>query len=183
MSRMRPSPAMVVALIALVVSLGGTGYAAIKLPANSVGAKQLKKGAVVRAKIKSGAVDATKLAPNSVGSASIDENTLGKVPSAGTADHAGLATGLDKLTYKSADASIPAAPSSTTMSVTTFDVNCDPGQRPLGPGVRLSDIVNEFILDAQPNPSGYEFRVANFDTGAAHTFTGSVVCAPVVAAG
>lgn len=49
--RHRPSPAMVVACIALTVALGGTSYAAIRLPANSVGTKQLKKGAVTKKKI------------------------------------------------------------------------------------------------------------------------------------
>ena len=33
----RPSPAMVIALVALTVALGGTGYAAVTLPTNSVG--------------------------------------------------------------------------------------------------------------------------------------------------
>jgi hypothetical protein len=44
--RLRPSPAMVVASIALTVALGGTSYAAIRLPKNSVGTKQLRKNAV-----------------------------------------------------------------------------------------------------------------------------------------
>jgi hypothetical protein len=47
-----PSPAMVVACIALLIALAGTSYAAIRLPANSVGAKQLKKGAVISAKVR-----------------------------------------------------------------------------------------------------------------------------------
>jgi hypothetical protein len=47
----RPSPAMVVALIALFVALGGGAYAAFKLPKNSVGTKQLKKGAVTPPKL------------------------------------------------------------------------------------------------------------------------------------
>lgn len=51
MKRMRPSPALVISLIALFVALGGTSYAAIKLPANSVGTKQLKNGAVTSAKL------------------------------------------------------------------------------------------------------------------------------------
>src|SRR4051812_48379568 len=50
--RRRPSPAMIVALIALVVAMGGTGYAASQLPRNSVGAKQLKKNAVRSSKVK-----------------------------------------------------------------------------------------------------------------------------------
>ena len=50
--RLRPSPAMVVACAALFVSLGGVGYAAITLPKNSVGTKQLKRNAVNSAKVK-----------------------------------------------------------------------------------------------------------------------------------
>jgi hypothetical protein len=50
--RTRLSPAMIVACTALFVSLSGFGYAAIKLPANSVGTKQLKKNAVNSAKVK-----------------------------------------------------------------------------------------------------------------------------------
>lgn len=53
----RPSPAMVVALCALLVALSGTSYAALKLPKNSVGPKQLKKNAVSSSKkVKGGAL-------------------------------------------------------------------------------------------------------------------------------
>jgi hypothetical protein len=48
----RPSPALVISLVALFVALGGTGYAATQLAKNSVGAKQLRKGAVSSAKVK-----------------------------------------------------------------------------------------------------------------------------------
>jgi hypothetical protein len=48
----RPSPALIVSLVALSVALGGTSYAAMVLPANSVGAKQIKKSAVSSAKVK-----------------------------------------------------------------------------------------------------------------------------------
>jgi hypothetical protein len=49
----RPSPALVLSALALMVALGGTGYAAVVLPANSVGTAQLKNGAVVGTKVKS----------------------------------------------------------------------------------------------------------------------------------
>jgi hypothetical protein len=42
----RPSPAMLVALIALFVALGGTSYAAMKLPANTVGSAQVINGSL-----------------------------------------------------------------------------------------------------------------------------------------
>ena len=51
-----PSPSMAVALVALMVALGGTGYAAIELPKNSVGTKQIKKNAVTGAKVKNGSL-------------------------------------------------------------------------------------------------------------------------------
>jgi hypothetical protein len=41
-----------VAYLALFVALGGTSYAAIKLPANSVGNRQLSRGAVSSTKVK-----------------------------------------------------------------------------------------------------------------------------------
>jgi hypothetical protein len=50
--RHRPSPATVISVIALVVALAGTSYAAVMLPKNSVGPKQLKKNAVNSAKVK-----------------------------------------------------------------------------------------------------------------------------------
>ena len=48
----RPSPALVVAVAALVMSTAGTGYAAGVLAPNSVGSKQLKRNAVTSTKIK-----------------------------------------------------------------------------------------------------------------------------------
>jgi hypothetical protein len=74
----RPSPALVVACIALAVALGGTSYAAITLPKNSVGTKQLKKNAVTSPKVKN----------NAITGADVLEGSLGKVPSATTADSA-----------------------------------------------------------------------------------------------
>ena len=52
MKRMHLSSALVISLIALFVALGGTSYAALTLPANSVGTKQLKNGSVTGAKLQ-----------------------------------------------------------------------------------------------------------------------------------
>jgi hypothetical protein len=51
-----PSPAMTVAVVALIVALGGTSYAVTRLPANSVGTTQLKSNAVVASKVKDGSL-------------------------------------------------------------------------------------------------------------------------------
>jgi hypothetical protein len=48
----RPSAALLVALLALVVALGGTAYAAVQLPKNSVGSAQIKKDAVRSSDVK-----------------------------------------------------------------------------------------------------------------------------------
>jgi hypothetical protein len=50
-----------IALLALFVALGGTGYAASKLPKNSVTAKQIKKNAVGASEIKAGAVGTSEV--------------------------------------------------------------------------------------------------------------------------
>jgi len=56
MARIRPqlSFANVMSVVAVFIALGGTGYAAVKLPKNSVGGAQLKKNAVSSAKVKDG---------------------------------------------------------------------------------------------------------------------------------
>jgi hypothetical protein len=61
-----PSPAMAVAIIALMVALGGTSYAAVALPRNSVGSTQLRAGAVTSTKIKKGAVGNAAIASSTV---------------------------------------------------------------------------------------------------------------------
>jgi hypothetical protein len=62
----RPTPAMAVALAALTVALGGTSYAAIKLPSNSVGTKQLKRDAVTGEKVKDASLFANDFAPGQI---------------------------------------------------------------------------------------------------------------------
>ena len=63
----RPSPALVVACIALLVALGGTSYATVvSVPRNSVGTPELKRNAVTSA----------KLAPNAVQTAHVRTGTL-----------------------------------------------------------------------------------------------------------
>ena len=78
-SRMRPSPAMVVAMIALIAAVSGSAYAA--LSKNSVGTKQLKKGAVHTSDLKNNAVTGKKA----------KESSFGQLPAANTANTANAA--------------------------------------------------------------------------------------------
>jgi hypothetical protein len=73
---LRPSPALIVACLALFVAMGGVGYAALKLKPNSVKTKNIKNGAVKEAKIADGAVSTGKFTADA------------KAPTAGTADDA-----------------------------------------------------------------------------------------------
>ncbi len=85
----RPSPAMIVAIIALFAALSGSAYAA--LGKNTVGSKQLKAKAITTGKIANNAVNGTKVAPNSLSGADINLSALGTVPTATSAAQAGNA--------------------------------------------------------------------------------------------
>lgn len=119
----RPSPAMVVALIALVCALTGTAWAA--LGKNSVGTKQLKNNAVTTAKIKKEAVTAKKVKKHSLTGQNIDLAKLGTVPSATNATNATHAdSATSATTAKSADTAGTLAPLEAIHFVGT------PGQPP-----------------------------------------------------
>ena len=69
LTRFRPSPALVVALLALLVALGDTGWATLSqsLPRGSVGAPQIRTNAVTAAEIRTGAVRSAEIRNGSVG--------------------------------------------------------------------------------------------------------------------
>jgi hypothetical protein len=68
--RHKPSPTLVISLIALVVAMGGTSYAAITLPTNSVGSKQLKNNAVSSSKVRNGSLVKADFKPGQLPSGS-----------------------------------------------------------------------------------------------------------------
>lgn len=74
--RKRITYSNVIATMALFIALGGVAVAA-GLPKNSVGPKQLKRGAVTSAKIRKQAVNSAKLAPKSVIAGKLAENSVG----------------------------------------------------------------------------------------------------------
>jgi hypothetical protein len=63
---LRPTPALVVAFVALFAAMGGFGYAAVKLKPSSVKTKNIKPGAVTTDRIADGAVTTPKLSPDAV---------------------------------------------------------------------------------------------------------------------
>jgi hypothetical protein len=122
----RPSPAMVVAIVALIVALGGSAYAAGK-----IGSKQIKKNAISTKKIKDDAVTGAKIANGAV--------TGGKLAggAVGTAMRQGPTTNIPGNTAAKAE------------------VNCKPGERATGGGVYNESNVGALHVTSSyplPNP-------------------------------
>jgi hypothetical protein len=123
----RPSPALVVACIALFAALGGTVYAAKVIDGRQVKPRSLPGNRVAPNslpgnRLKAGSVTGIKLAPGSVDGTRIDAATLGQVPSAVHADRADSAgdaeTALNAVSAISAD------------TVNGHSVGCETGTRP-----------------------------------------------------
>src|SRR5882757_173179 len=93
---LRPSPALLIACLALFVAMGGVGYAAVKLKPNSVKTKNIKDGAVSTTKIADGAVTTPKVADGAVTTSKIADKgvTSGKFFSSNvTTQNFGMVTG------------------------------------------------------------------------------------------
>lgn len=87
----RPSPAMVVAVIGVMVGLTGTAFGAAALGKNSVGPRQLKSKAVTTGKIANNAINGAKVANGSLTGQDINVGALGTVPSATESTRSGEA--------------------------------------------------------------------------------------------
>lgn len=115
--RRRPSAALLVACVALFVSLGGASYAAVTIPNNSVGAAQIKKNAVTNSKLAKNSVTFKKIQPNSVGRVranvgQLQERVNGKCG-------AGSAIGTVEKTGKvTCNAALPSAQETTSNTAT-----------------------------------------------------------------
>jgi hypothetical protein len=96
-SRYKLSPAAALATAALLVSLGGTSYAALKLPRNSVGTSQLRNGAVTKAKIANNAIGTVKVANGSLLKADFRKDQLPIGPPGPPGPTWGIGDGIDPL--------------------------------------------------------------------------------------
>jgi len=74
--RRRPSAPLIISLAALFVSLGGVGYAAVSLPANSVGTAQIRNNAVTYTKINPNSVGRVRLADGGVINSKLGNNSV-----------------------------------------------------------------------------------------------------------
>ena len=153
-----PSPALVLSVIALSVALGGTGYAAIVLPANSVGTKQIKKNAVTTAKVKNrsllaadfkagqlpaGATGAT--GPTGATGATGATGPTGATGATGPKGDPGT-NGTNVVVRQSLSTPVAAA------AIVSATAQCLPGERATGGGHDVSGTGEfaTFALDSQP---------------------------------
>jgi len=126
----RGSPALVVAVIALFVALGGSVYAAKKakidgraIRAKSIPGNRLKPRSIAANRLKPGILGDKALAP--LTGADINELTLGQVPSAAHADSADTAqSAVDAQTALNAVNAVDAK------TVNGHSVGCLPGTQP-----------------------------------------------------
>ncbi len=180
----RPSASLVISMLALMVALGGTSYAAFGVPKNSVGTKQLKSNAVTTSKIANGAVTGAK----------VNLSTLGTVPSATTAVNALALGGLPRLAFLRGTITVVATgPSIPSGSFDVQRADCPSGYEAVGGGVDPENILTEVVTLSTPvisnssrlvapdgqNPAatGWAAGVRNNDIGA-RSFKVAAVCAP-----
>ena len=169
----RPSPALVVACIALLVALGGTGYATVlQVPRNSVGPPQLKTAAVTNKKLAANAVTSAKVANGSLLRRDFRANSLpvGPAGPAGPAGPPGL-SGLERVESTSA---------TNTTNSKTQTMTCPAGKRLLGGGARLNPILPQVAIQTSFPDNDNIYRVTAreiVNTGGNWSLTVFAVCA------
>ena len=67
----RPSASLVISCVSLFIAMGGTSYAVIHLPANSVNTRQIKNGAVNAGKLHANSVNGSKVKNGSLTNADL----------------------------------------------------------------------------------------------------------------
>ena len=82
----RPSPALVIACMALFVALGGVSYG---VATGSIDSREIQDGSVRNADFKKGTLRGNEAKPDGFGGGAIKESTLGEVPKAENADQLG----------------------------------------------------------------------------------------------
>jgi hypothetical protein len=104
----RPSPALIVAIVALFMALGGTSYAALKITG-----KNVVNSSLTGFDIKNKSLGPKEHKPNSLGGAQINEALLGTVPMAAKATDADTVGGQPATSFmvkqtRAFEATIPA---------------------------------------------------------------------------
>ena len=198
--RHRPSPAMVIACLALGIALTGTSVAAVTaLAPNSVGTPQIKANAVTAAKLRNANVTGAKIARNAVtgtkvlnGSltaadfvaSSLPKGPAGPAGATGPAGPAGPAGTIGPVTVRQAGVVVPGGVAQNgAYDTETVTVNCNAGEKAISAGTGWSDdaagreLWVQRITPVLTNGAvtGYRGTGGN-DSGNTSTFTLYVLC-------
>jgi hypothetical protein len=148
----RPSPAMVVACLALVVALGGTGYAAVSLPRNSVGTDQLRVGSVTSPKVQDFTLRRTDFRPGTLlRGARGPQGPAGPTGApgpAGPAGAAGPAGTIGAITVRTSQVNVDGGspPPDANYVTRPIERRCESGERAVSAGTGFSDDANDLEL-------------------------------------
>lgn len=147
-TRKHLSFANVVSMVALFVALGGVSYAAISLPNNSVGTKQIKKNAVTGKKIKANAIGGGKIKD---GSLLAKEFKAGQIPvgpkgATGATGPQGPAGVVGAITVQRDDAAL------ADNATVGLQVTCPAGTKIIGGGSSLQASSSDDIHQTVSRP-------------------------------
>lgn len=178
--RRRPSAAMVVAILALVVAASGTAVAATKLvngdsliKKNSLSGNRLRNRSVTGAKIKVGSLG---MVPSATHATSADTAASAtNATNATTATSAGSAP-IAKLTYVTTPFTVPG-----DGTVTTGAATCPSGTNVTGGGASIDDTDSGSVIASYPaGKTGWNAVFQDFN-GTQATGTVYAICAPAAA--
>ncbi len=162
---------MVVAVTALIVAMGGTSYAAITLPRNSVGDRQIRTGAVRSSEVKDRSLSVRDL---SISARTSLRGAQGPPGPPGAAIPGAAGTGT--IAVKTAAGSVDAAPVDQEV-LATATATCDAGQRVVSGGVSTGDSAIPSVHASFPAANGVAWTVTvGNDTTTARAFTVFAVC-------
>jgi|1185.fasta_scaffold357496_1 hypothetical protein len=166
---------MIVAVVALIVAMGGTSYAAITLPRNSVGPRQIRAGAVGSSELRDRSLGVRDLSRRARAALRGPQGPPGPAGPPGSAA-AGGAGGSGTVTVKTAAGSVGAAPVDQEV-LATATATCDPGQRVVSGGASTGDPAIASIHASFPAATGSAWTVTvGNDTTTARAFTVFAVC-------
>lgn len=183
LTRFRPSPALVVACLSLLISLGGVSYAAIRLPRNSVGTKQVINGSLQKVDLNKRTVAALRGERGATGpqGAQGPQGLRGLQGPQGEIGPTGLEgpPGEDGFYYTTVYDDMLFSNLGETVSKT---VSCDPGEMATGGG--YAGLAEGIVILANgpagqspiDPPNGWTV-VAKNNYGDSYGFTVYVVCA------
>jgi hypothetical protein len=195
---------MIVACLALLVALSGTGVAATQLARNSVGTPQLRDNAVTNAKVRNNAINSSKVAARSLLRSDFAPGQLpagpvgpqgpaGPAGAAGAAGPAGPAGVVGPVTVRQASVNVPGSDSDKGVNgpngfwnTRTVNVNCNSNERAMSAGtgwsadadnLEMATVYMKPVFTGTGPVTGFTAKGANnAHDGENHTFSLYVLC-------